>query len=346
MIHNQINNILVVRLAGLGDMLLTLSAVSPIKDKYPDSKIYFLTEKNMIPFLKCFDFIEDAYEYKKNLIDTIKSVTFFRKINIDTIINFERSIKKSVLSYFIHSPIRIGYKTAFSNIFNTLSLEDFRKNPNIHIRERYFELVKPLNIDFFDTELNFNPPKSKIEKVEKFLFDNNIDMNNDIIVGINPVTGFKSKYWLNERWAKIADYLIEYKKAKVILTYGNDKDQLETCIDIMNKMKQRPTLSFKTDLLEFGALIKKLNLMICLDSGPFHFAVSIGIPTISLWGRGNIKQWGIISKKHILINKAISCSPCEKFDCDNLECMKSILVDDVVEAINKIFPSIYKLKHG
>lgn len=346
MIQNKIHNILVIRLAGLGDMLLTLSAVSPIKNKYPNSKIYFLTKKNMISFLKCFDFTEDAYEYKRNLIDTIKSILFLRKMNIDTIINFERSIKKSVIVYFIHSPIRIGFKTFFSNILNTHSLEDFRNNPNIHMRERYLELLKPLNIDFFDTELNFNPPKSKIEKVEKFLFDNNIDMSSDIIVGINPVTGFKSKYWFNDRWAKIADYLIEYKKAKVILTYGNEKDQLETCLDIINKMKHKPILSFKTDLVEFGVLIKKLNLMICLDSGPFHFAVSIGTPTISLWGRGNIKQWGVINEKHILINKAVTCSPCEKFECDNLECMNSILVDDVVEAINKIFPTICTKKNG
>ncbi|MCX7641900.1 MAG: glycosyltransferase family 9 protein [Elusimicrobiales bacterium] len=336
-------NILVIRTAGLGDMILTLSAVSPIKRKYPNANIYFLTDTQNLFFLKNFNFVKETFEYKRGLRNIIKSIDLLKKINIDIIINFERGFKKTLISYLIHSPIRIGYDIFLNNFFNTHFVKDFRNNLNIHMRKRYYELTKVLDLDCYDVKLEFTPNYEAVKKVEDFLLRNSIN-EKDIIIGINPVTGFKSKYWINERWAKVADYLIEEQNAKVILTYGPSQDQLDTCLNIISLMKNKPILSFKTDLVEFGALLKKLDFLICLDSGPFHFAVSLGIPTVSLWGRGNLKQWGPEGNNNIIITKNVECSPCNKFECENTICMSSITVDDVIKATDIILKSVRELK--
>ncbi len=340
----NLKNILVIRLAGLGDMLLTLSAISPIKKVYPESKIYFLTDKLNLDFLKCFDFVTDTFEYKRGFKNTLETIRLLRDLKIDAVINFERAFKKTFISYIIKSPIRIGYDIFPNKIFNTQSYEDLKDNPSIHMRERYFKLSKGLGLKKYDLQLNFIPMEDAIINVEKFLTDKNLNSDKDIIIGINPVTGFKSKYWTNDRWAKVADYLIEKKNAKVIFTFGPSEEQLKTCQDIINLMKHKPILSFKTTLIEFGALLKKLDLLICLDSGPFHFAVSLGVPTISLWGRGNLKQWGPEDKSHIVITKNVPCSPCNKFECEQVICMSSITVDDVIEKIELIYPTLKRVQ--
>ncbi len=342
--NDHINNILVIRLAGLGDMLLTLSAISPIKKMYHQSKIYFLTDKTNLDFLKCFDFVEETFEYKRGVKNIIELIRLLKNLKIDTIINFERAFKKTFISYLIKSPVRIGYDIFPNNLFNTQSYPDKKDDYSVHLRERYFTLTKELGLKNYDILLNFTPTKSAIKNVENFFKENNLNPEKEIIVGINPVTGFKCKYWLNDRWAKVADYLIEKKKVKVILTYGPSDDQLNTCLDIISKMKYKPILSFKTNLIEFGALLKKLDLFTCLDSGPFHFAVSLDIPTISLWGRGNLKQWGPEGNLHFTVTKKVPCSPCNKFDCENNICMKSITIDDVILNIEKIFDSIKSRK--
>lgn len=337
MTDNKINNILVIRLAGLGDMLLTLSAISPLKKIYPGANIYFLTDKFNLDFLKCFSFVTDTFEYKRGLKNTLETIKLFRDLKVDTIINFERAIKKTLISYLIKSPVRIGYNIFPNKIFNTKSYLDLKDNPSVHMRERYFKLTGGLGLKNYDIQLDFIPTQEAFTNVQKFLKDNNLNPSKDMIVGINPVTGFKAKYWFNDRWAEVADYLIEKKNAKVVFTYGPSEDQLNTCKDIINRMKHKPILSFKTNLIEFGALLKNLDLLICLDSGPFHFAMSLNIPTISLWGRGNLKQWGPEGDFHIGITKNVPCSPCNKFDCEEPMCMSAITTDDVIQNIEKIY---------
>jgi len=329
----NIKNILVIRLAGLGDMLLTLSAIAPLKKIYPDANIFFLTDNANLKFLKCFDFVTDTIEYKRGLKDTLSTIRILRKLDIDTVINFERALKKSIIAFFTKSKIRIGYDIFLNNFFNTNFAKDLKDDPSIHMRQRYFELTKLLGIEDFETILNFTPTPSASEKVEFFFNQHKIDPVKDLVIGINPVTGFKSKYWINDRWAEVADFLIKEFNAKVIFTYGPSDDQLQTCLDIIKKMSNQPILSFKTNLIEFGALLKKLKLLICLDSGPFHFAVSLNTPTISLWGRGNIKQWATDAYNHWIISKNVECSPCSKFECENPICMSQISSTDVINQI-------------
>lgn len=338
----DIKNILIIRLAGLGDMLLTLSAISPLKRLYPKANIYFLTDKQNLSFLKCFDFVTDTIEYKRGTKNVLYIIQRLKTLNIDVTINFERALKKTLLAFMSGSKERIGYDIFPNNLFNTYKAPDYKDNPTVPMRQRYFELVKFLGAKCYDITLNFTPSSSALERVQDFLLANEINPSKDFVVGINPVTGFKSKYWTGDQWAKVADFIINKYGAKVIFTYGPTKDQRDTCLDILQRMKEKAILSFQTNLVEFGALLKNFDLFLCLDSGPFHFAVSLNVPTISLWGRGNTKQWGVESPLHLLINKNVECSPCDKFACESMLCMKLISAEDVIEKIIALYPQIRK----
>jgi ADP-heptose:LPS heptosyltransferase len=326
-------NILVIRHAGLGDMLLTLSAVAPIKRKYPDSNIYFLANKSMIPLLGCFDFTEGTVEYARGAAAVARMIAQIRKLKIDWVINFERAFKKSLISLASGGRKRIGFNSIELSPFLTDRVPDLKDNPSYHMRDRYFQLTKGLGLDQYDILLPFRPDRGSRERVEDFLSRHGIS-GSDFLVGLNPVTGFPSKYWYNERWARVADYLIREKKAKLIITFGPEPGQKETAMDVMSRMRERAILSFDTSLIEFGALIGALTLFLCLDSGPFHFAVSQGTPTISLWGRGNLAQWGPQVEGHITIQKDVDCSPCALYDCDHRTCMQEITADDVIEKVD------------
>lgn len=321
-------------MAGLGDMILTLSAVSPLKREYPESQIYFLTNRAMCEFLKCFKFINDTIEYRRGLKSNLQTIKQIRELNIDTIINFELSVNKSVIGLFSGAKRRIGFNSIALFPFLTDRVRDFRMNRKIHMRERYSCLTRPLGLKGYDILLPFVSDVKSTKRIDAFFAEKNITPN-DILVGINPVTGFESKYWENKRWAEVADYLIEKKQARVIITYGPELGQEALARDIVSMMGKKAVLSFKTNITEFCTLVKRFKLFLCLDSGPFHFAVSQGIPTISLWGRGNLDQWGPQLDEHIVITKNVSCSPCNLFRCNSMICMKEIHVDNVLEKIEE-----------
>ena len=97
----------------------------------------------------------------------------------------------------------------------------------------------------------------------------------------------------------------------------------------------------ETSFSQYLVLISKAELLITIDSGPLHFAISFGTSTISLWGPGEPKHYGPQKDKHIIINSTIYCSPClyhaDFPPCrgDN-QCMKIIESHHVLQNVEQI----------
>lgn len=92
----------------------------------------------------------------------------------------------------------------------------------------------------------------------------------------------------------------------------------------------------------FGGLLALLRRAGCLltnDSGPFHFGVAMGTPTVGLFGPVHPDHYGRMGRpdRTIVFYRPMMCSPCVHFvrtpPChgDN-QCMKSIAPADVVDA--------------
>ena len=84
--------------------------------------------------------------------------------------------------------------------------------------------------------------------------------------------------------------------------------------------------------------IKRCSLFLPNDSGPMHMADSLGIPTIGLFGAGNINETGLNTDYSINLTANEYCSPCEKNQClnnhDQMICMNSLTPNIVIEKVD------------
>lgn len=96
-----------------------------------------------------------------------------------------------------------------------------------------------------------------------------------------------------------------------------------------------PNILAVTDfsISEIVALISKLNLLICNNSGPLHIACALSIPTVSTIGSTDPYLWMPRGDKNIVIRKDLPCSPCNKGKCKTHECMDLITVEDMMNAV-------------
>ncbi|MDD5065894.1 MAG: lipopolysaccharide heptosyltransferase II, partial [bacterium] len=64
----------------------------------------------------------------------------------------------------------------------------------------------------------------------------------------------------------------------------------------------------------------------------------VAAPVIALEGPADIRETGMLNKApHIYISKKVFCSPCIRNTCPrDMECMKAISVDDVMNAVRKL----------
>ena len=111
----------------------------------------------------------------------------------------------------------------------------------------------------------------------------------------------------------------------------------------------------KTSIQEVLSIIKNSVLFVGLDSGLMHIAVSLNIPTFTIWGPSDFNLYGyekINSDKHEIIYKNIYCRPCNSWiapntkriskpeDCPDFRCMKELKPDEVFNRFN-IFARLY-----
>jgi heptosyltransferase-2 len=153
------------------------------------------------------------------------------------------------------------------------------------------------------------------------------------LVGVNPGASFGgAKRWLPDRYANLADRLIDALGADVLI-FGSPAER-PLAEAVARAMEHTPVLvAGETTLREFMALMAKCHLVITNDSGPMHVAAALGLPLVAIFGSTNERATGPVSLRARIIKHPVECSPCGLRECPiDFRCMNGISVDDVYMA--------------
>jgi lipopolysaccharide heptosyltransferase II len=116
------------------------------------------------------------------------------------------------------------------------------------------------------------------------------------LVGLHPGAKVKTRRWPAERFAALADTLIERYGADIVLTGSAAEQQLTATV---RRAMHHPALDLagQTDLGPFGAVIARLDLLVSNDTGAAHMAAAVGTPSVVLFGPGRPEQWGPLDRQ-------------------------------------------------
>ena len=161
-------------------------------------------------------------------------------------------------------------------------------------------------------------------------------------IAIHPGAGAAVKLWRAERWATVADTLARETGVDVLLT-GSEAER-PGCQEIAAQMEtEARVMAGETTLDQLAALLSQCRLVLGLDSGPLHLAVSVGTPTVQLYGPvdpATFGPWGPPERHRVLIS-AWPCVPCNRLDYGpeelvNHPCVKEIDVPRVLAAAREV----------
>ena len=169
-------------------------------------------------------------------------------------------------------------------------------------------------------------------------------------MGVSPSAGNKIKEWPSERFAKVADHLIEKHQANIIIIGGpEDKRRVAKTKNHMKfGMKALEVTNFSID--ELKALISKLGLFISVDTGPIYIAEAFGIPTIDIVGPMDEKEQppiGVIHKVVVPVRTKPQLHIMNARAYDAAEALQqtlSITVLAVTEEIDKLMRDLSESK--
>lgn len=153
---------------------------------------------------------------------------------------------------------------------------------------------------------------------------------------LHPGAQVKSKRWLPERFAQVADRIYEWGY-DIVLT-GTAQEQGLTR-KVASFMRHSPyDFTGKTTLGCLAALLKRSRLVICNDTGISHMAAALGKPSIVVVTGSDPDRWAPLDRyQHKAIFHPVDCRPCTYSSCPfGQPCAEHVTVPEVLQYAESI----------
>ncbi|MGE5197291.1 MAG: lipopolysaccharide heptosyltransferase II [Deltaproteobacteria bacterium] len=337
------HKILVVRTDKIGDVLLSTPVIKALRDNYPDAHIAMMVSPYTKDLVEGNPYLNEIIVYDKDLrhkswLESMKFAGMLRGKKFDLALVLHPTNRVHLLAFFAGIPMRVGYDRKMGFLL-TDRLSHTKQLGEKHESEYSLDLVRYLGIEPQDKSL-FMPVDPHSERwADKFLAAKGVDAE-DKLLAIHPGASCPSRIWPSERFAEVADRLIEKYGFKVILV--SDRRGVQLTQKIAESM-HHPVIDLtgRTSIGELASILRRCRLFISNDSGPVHIGCAVGVAVITIFGRKqpglSPKRWGALSDKSRILHGDAGCIECRAHNCvKEFACLKTITVDDVVNAANSI----------
>jgi len=350
--------VLIINIFGIGDVLFTTPLISNLKANYPDLYIGYLCNRRTATILERNPKVDRTFIYERDEFNEVcqrSKIAFLKKFRqflkeikreqFDLVLDVSLSGMISFLTWWVGIKRRVGFDYRNRSVFlnKKIPLEGYE---NKHVVEYYLELLEELGLTAKEKDLELTLNQRDEQWAEAFIVSNNVLSSKNPVIGLVPGGGASwgkdtsYKRWSAEKYAKLADKLIENFSAAIILM--GDKSELELCARVSEAMSHRPVMVCgETTISQFAALARKCSLMIVNDGGPLHISVAAGARTVSIFGPVDEHVYGPYPQgNHIVVKKDLACRPCyrrfRKASCEHVSCLNQLTVEEVFKKIEEV----------
>jgi ADP-heptose:LPS heptosyltransferase len=335
------NTIFVIKMLGLGSLIIASDSIYSLRKRYPQSKLVLLTGSGVAPGIEPVGLFDDIVVIRdKNWFtligDTIRFVLYTWRAGRTWIIDLEvYSTLTTLLSSWTMAINRFGFeldKVAFRHYLNT---HHVYFNRLLGVKENYQQLVKAAGVEqFYDFIFPYQITESKQARY--------IAINNTC----SDLGGHVRKL-PDIQLAALCNHLVEQSEI-VFLGAPADAIAIDQFIQThlqshINKVINLPALKLNFDAY-YRFLKQEVKLMVTIDSAPLHIAQKLEIPMVSLWGptmpQHLMRNAHQLEGEYYYLKKI--CSPCihltERLPCGgNNHCMKDMEAKHIIQMVtNKL----------
>ena len=341
---NLKRSILIVLIAGIGDLILASKSIRAIRKGFPDADIHLLTSTEAALIAQNYKYLDHVWAFpirelrkkKRYLFDILRLILELRKIqfviavNLFAVDSWVGAIKMGLLFLLLSARVKVGHNNKGFELFLTekVPAETFQ---NRHRVDAMKDIALQAGGRPDENGIDVFWDKS-CEKKWSYLFESKRPYFNERIVGLNPGGDRENKRWNPENFAIVGDKIIEEFNAEIILLGGPGEENIAGQIE--RKMRNGVVnLAGKLDLNELIYIISKFDLLVTNDSGPMHIGAATKTPLVAIFGPGDpaLVRPYTSQKLYKLVYKGLDCQPCTKKNCSRAACLDLITPEEVSE---------------
>jgi heptosyltransferase-2 len=335
--------ILIARTDRIGDVVLSTPVIKALRDKFPDAYICFMTGPEAKDIVEGNPFLDEVIVLDKDsqhrgLFGLLRLAGDIKRKKIELALALHPTNRVHLLVFLARILKRVGFNRRLGFLL-TDKLKHTKQLGEKHELEYNLDFVRYLGIEPEDRNL-FMPIRTEAENWVNELFAKEGIGKEDKLMAIHPGASCISKVWPAERFAQVADRLIERYGFKVFIIAG--KKDIEIAERVSQAMRKKAiNLAGATSVSQLASLLKRCDLFISNDSGPVHIAVSFSVPVISIFGRNqkglSPKRWGPLGQYCRILHKEVGCKECFAHNCTKgFICLRAITVEDVLGAAESL----------
>ena len=289
----QVNRILIIRLAPLGETVLTTPVIRALRQHFRDAYIAYMVAPTREDLVSANPHLNEVFTYQASVPKLIYQLVQ-RKFQM--VVVLQPTFRLVLHTFLARIPFRVGFETNTGGK-KLLSLA-VPNNITQHETQRYLDVVRAIGIEATDNEPEVFVDRAGIAWVNDFLGNQNFDDNKPII-GLNPGAATAYRRWHAANFAVLGDLLHEAYRAHIVITTGPREDELAA--QVVDRMSHAPVIVNQATPMQLAALLQRCDLYISNDTGPMHLSTAVKTPTVALFGASNLIQWAPPWDRHAVV---------------------------------------------
>ncbi len=337
-------SILVFQTAKIGDMVCTTPVFREIKRAYPKIRLGVVIDPVTAPLLRYNPHIDEVIGFDKKKYKGLSGKVSFARIikekgyssalilmpnAANILIPFWAGIQKRVAIY----PDYAG--GTLRRLLNLNTHLEYHFHPRMSMQTYLFSLRHFGIVKWSIDKEAYSAPEAAGKAARLF-------SGQGPFIGLALGTGNQLKDWGNHRFVSLAGMIMRETKAKLVLlgTEG-DRRAAQEIADFVKDSGRVIDLSGKVPLDEGPELLKRLSLLIGVDTGLIYMADACGVPVIDIAGPCDMSDQRPTGRGSVIIQeKGFDCVPCShtflapyKCRLGHRQCVIEITAEEVFKKV-------------
>jgi heptosyltransferase-2 len=329
----------------VGDVVMATPAFRAVRNTFPDARISLLIKKYGRCVINDAPWFDEVIEYDpsgehRGMRGYLKLVGRLRRGRFDLALILVNSLRGALEARLAGARRRVGYDRNGRRMLLTDAVPPPAENGKIvpqNMVEYYLRLCSEIGCPPEPTREELFVRNDIDRQAEEFLARHGRDASK-MLVGINPGAAFgSSKCWLPERFAQVADAIIERRNCDLFICSAPAETEIARAIE--SHMKRRPINPHNDNpgLEVYKGIIRRMRLLITNDTGARHIAVAFGVPVVVVFGSTSTRYTDVNLEQTTIVTANVQCAPCQEKTCPTgtHECMRAVTVDMLMDAVEQ-----------
>lgn len=334
------DKILIIKLDAMGDVLRTTALLSPLKRKYPESSVTWVTLSPSVDFFVGNKLVDELVDYRVDALPRILAEEYELVVNPDT------NKLSASLATLARGKEKLGFGLDERGVVFPFDSEgkrwlemgafdDFKKANQFTYQEILLRICR-LRDDDYPIILNLLPAELEIARgfAEKYHL-----VPERKVIGLYTGAGerWKMKSWTDEGFRGLIGMLLNETDYRIVLYGGPDAHERNAALYSEFYYSRRVIgAGTNNSLRRFLALLTLSDLIVTGDTMALHAALALGKRVVGLFGPTSAAEIEMYDRG-IKLSGKVDCLCCYLPTCAQTPtCMETIAPEMVFDAIEDL----------